>query len=116
MHSPLAERMKTEHDYIRELLHDIEKDPLREDFVRLSDHIEQHIRFEERELFQYLEDSLSPNELSGIHDLLEKHPVGTHCKNPVADVWKDEFWVTQKDSTDRLSSEIQPAITKTAFS
>src|SRR5689334_19928221 len=50
--SPLIERMKTEHDYIRELVIDIDKDPLREDLVRLADLIERHIRFEERELFQ----------------------------------------------------------------
>lgn len=83
--SPLAIRMNEEHDQIRELVIDIDKEPSRQDFIWLSDLIERHIRFEERELFQYLEENLLEEELSAVHEQLEKHPVS--CGE-----WRDEFW------------------------
>lgn len=87
---PMAVQLKKEHDYIRELILNIDHEPDRHDFIRLANLVETHIRFEERELFQYLEQHLSEQELTDIYEGLEQHPV--FCNEE----WKDEFWVKQK--------------------
>lgn len=87
---PLAVQMKKEHDYIRELILGIDREADRQDFVRLTNLLEAHIRFEERELFQYLEQHLSPDQLSAIFEKLEKHPVSFE------EEWKDHFWTREK--------------------
>jgi hemerythrin-like domain-containing protein len=89
-HHPMAVQLKKEHDYIRELILNIDREPDKHDIIRLSNLIESHIRFEERELFQYLEERLSKNQLADIYEKLEQHPVS--CKED----WKDEFWVKKK--------------------
>jgi len=71
----LMERMKKEHEYIRELIVDIDTDCVRDDIVKLADLIETHIRFEERELFQSLEQRLTKEDLWVIQEQLEQHPV-----------------------------------------
>jgi hemerythrin-like domain-containing protein len=81
----LAEKVEVEHNYIKEILHDIYTDPLREDFARLADVIERHIRFEERELFQYLQDHLSKDHLA----LIQTATTNDLCD---CDEWKDAFW------------------------
>jgi hemerythrin-like domain-containing protein len=87
---PMAVQLKKEHDYIRELILNIDREPDRHDLIRLSNLIESHIRFEERELFQFLEEHLSKNQLEEIFVKLEQHPVS--CKED----WKDEFWAKKK--------------------
>ena len=87
---PMAVQLKKEHDYIRELILNIDHEPDRHDFIRLANLVETHIRFEERELFQYLEQHLSEQELTDIYEGLEQHPVSCN------EEWKDEFWVKQK--------------------
>ncbi len=84
---PLVLQLKKDHAYIRELVLTIDKDPANYDFVSLANHLEQHIRFEERELFHYLEENLSQEQLTGIYEELEKHPVSCTTE------WKDEFWI-----------------------
>ena len=68
----------------------IDKDADKYDFVTLANLVEKHIRFEERELFQYLEENLSAQQLTDIYEQLEKHPLicGTG--------WKDDFWIIEK--------------------
>ena len=85
--NPLIIRLKKDHDYIRELILVIDKEADRHDFIRLANLIETHIRFEERELFQYLEAHLTENQLTEIYEKLEKHPL------PMKEEWKDHFWV-----------------------
>lgn len=84
---PMAVQLKKEHDYIRELILNIDREPDRHDFNRLANLVETHIRFEERELFQYLEEQLSQEQLAEIYMKLEQHPVS--CDEE----WKEEFWV-----------------------
>ncbi len=84
---PLVIRLKKDHDYIRELILTIDKEADRHNFIRLSNLIESHIRFEERELYQYLEEHLSADQLIEIYEKLEKHPL------PINEEWKDHFWV-----------------------
>ncbi len=87
---PMAVQVKKDHDYIRELILTIDKEADRYDFIRLSNLVETHIRFEERELFQYLEQHLTAEELTAIHEQLEEHPVS--CEEE----WKDNFWVKKE--------------------
>jgi len=83
----MAVQLKKEHDYIRELILAIDREPDRHDFIRLANLLETHIRFEERELFNYLEQQLSEQQLAAVFDKLEQHPV------VCGEEWKDEFWV-----------------------
>lgn len=89
---PLAVQMKKEHDYIRELILGIDQEADRQDFTRLTNLLETHIRFEERELFQYLEEHLSTEQLTTIFEQLEKHPVSFE------EEWKDHFWVSKESN------------------
>ena len=86
----LAIQLKKDHDYIRELILSIDKEADRYDFVTLSNLLESHIRFEEREVFQYLEEHLSGQQLTEIYEKLEEHPVS--CEEE----WKDGFWVKKE--------------------
>jgi hemerythrin-like domain-containing protein len=86
---PMSKRLKEEHDHIRELVLGLDDQADRRSLVMLCDLINQHIRFEERELFVYLENHLTPQKLDEIFVQLEKHPLS-------CDVWKDEFWTRKK--------------------
>ncbi|CAL1519492.1 hemerythrin domain-containing protein [Chitinophaga sp. MM2321] len=57
-------------------------------YTSLAALIDQHIRFEERELFPYLESALSAKSLSNIGIQLKN----MHAVTPV-DNYQDEFWV-----------------------
>jgi len=83
---PLAVRMLEEHDHIRELILGLDDEADIRTLIILSDLLNAHIRFEERELFVYLEQILSPEQLDAVFTQLEKHPV--HCEQE----WKEEFW------------------------
>lgn len=83
---PMSTRLKEEHDHIRELILGLDDEADKRTLVLLTDLINNHIRFEERELFVYLEGLLTKEKLDEIFVQLEKHPVS--CEE-----WKDEFWV-----------------------
>lgn len=86
--NPMAERLKEEHDHIRELILGLDEQADRRSLLLLCELIDHHIRFEERELFVYLETVLSVEKLNEIHHQLGKHPLGN-------EQWKDEFWVNK---------------------
>ena len=86
---PLALRLKEEHDYIRELILGLDDEPDTRTLIILCDLIDQHIRFEEREVFGYLEELLPVDVLNKIFQQLEAHPVNCDTE------WKDEFWVNK---------------------
>lgn len=86
---PLAQRMNHEHQMIRELIIDIDTDTLKGDLVQLADLLDKHIRFEERELFNYLQETLDKEKLDALTPLLAEHE--ECCVE-----WKDEFWVEKK--------------------
>ena len=88
---PLAVKMMEEHDQIRELVLGLDYEPDKRALVILTDLLNRHIRFEERELFAYLEEHLSAEQLNTIYKQLEKNPV--HFEEE----WKDEFWEKKKD-------------------
>jgi hemerythrin-like domain-containing protein len=84
---PMAVKMMEDHDHIRELILGLDDVADKRNLIILSDLLNHHIRFEERELFAYLEKELKPEQLDIIYKELEKHPV--HCETE----WKEEFWV-----------------------
>ena len=82
----LVQQMFREHAQIRDLLLSLDKEPDPGSFQELARLINDHIRFEERQLFAYAEENLSPEQLVEIYKDL---PHDSHCETE----WKDEFWV-----------------------
>jgi hemerythrin-like domain-containing protein len=81
----VAIRLKKEHENIRELILNLDQESDKITFTQLCDLLNDHIRFEERQVFPFLEQTLSTEELNDIHKQLEQHPV---CPG----IWKDDFW------------------------
>jgi hemerythrin-like domain-containing protein len=90
---PLAERLKTDHENIRDAILQIDREHDSYDLFWLCNLLESHIRFEEREFFAYLEQQLSAEQLSEIFTQLEQHPVS--CKEE----WKNQFWIRPATSS-----------------
>lgn len=88
--NPLAAKMLEEHDHIRELILGLDDVADKRSLVMLTDLLNNHIRFEERELFAWLEQNLSEEQLATIYKQLEKNPV--HFEEE----WKEEFWVKKQ--------------------
>lgn len=86
-----------EHRQIRSLITAITGDPTHnadapvaspdavQQLTALADAVDKHIRFEERDLFPYLEQTLSPDQLADIGARLNNEP---HAP----DTYPDEFW------------------------
>lgn len=83
----LSAKLKTDHNEIRELMISIDREAELYDLKDLANLVEVHIRWEEREFFEYLEHLLTEEELEIIFKELEKHPV--NC----TEEWPDEFWI-----------------------
>lgn len=83
---PMKIRTLQEHESIRELVHliDVREDG-RERIQQLSTIVHNHIRFEERQLFPYLEKALSAAQLNAIGAALTKSP-------EFCDRWEQHFW------------------------
>ena len=88
---PFAVQLKEEHDHIKELIISIDRNPDKLDFIHLVGLIERHIRFEERELFTYLEEHLSTGDLQDIFNSMEKLAI------PHDEGWTEEFWINKKE-------------------
>lgn len=88
---PLAQQLKNEHQAIRELIILVDRETEGFHLDRLASLLESHIRFEERELYQYLEETLTQEELNEIYKGLEDHPV---CSDKE---WPEPFWEKKKD-------------------
>ena len=78
--------MFEEHAQIRDLILSLDKEPDSGSFQSLADFVNNHIRFEERELFAFAEKMLTHEQLAEIYKDL---PHDSHCETE----WKDEFWV-----------------------
>jgi hemerythrin-like domain-containing protein len=81
--------MIKEHQLIREFILGLDKEANKDIFASLATLLSDHIRFEERQLFAYLEQILSKDQLDVIFTQLEENPV---CD----DEWTDEFWVRKR--------------------
>jgi len=84
--NPLVLQMFQEHAQIRELIISLDKEPVSNSLKLLAEHINNHIRFEERKLFVYVENTLTQEQLDGIYKEL---PHELHCDTE----WEVEFWV-----------------------
>lgn len=91
---PLRIRVESEHTVIRSLSHAIKHShsniALCEQFARL---LELHIRFEERELFNYMQDTISKEILAEIGFRLSQNSRASDQE------WTDPFWIKAKHST-----------------
>jgi hemerythrin-like domain-containing protein len=85
------QRTLSEHRKIRELIAEIQaKESSTEAlFLNLADHIHDHIRFEERELFPYLETTLSDEQLDEIGKLI------SNVHQPYIENYPHDFWTHQ---------------------
>jgi hemerythrin-like domain-containing protein len=89
--NPLVLQMFREHAQIRDLIISLDKEPDPGSLQLLAEFVNNHIRFEERELFAYAEKTLTQEQLEEIHKNL---PDDSHCAiDPLAIGWKDEFWL-----------------------
>ena len=84
--NPMVRQMFKEHAQIRDLVISLDKEPDTSSLQLLAEFINNHIRFEERELFAYAEQTLTSEQLNEIYKDL---PDNSHCETE----WKDEFWV-----------------------
>ena len=83
---PYIKQMADEHAQIRDQILHIDREADGESLNKLADFIYNHIRFEERELFQYAEKTLTAEQLQEIHKQLEDEHV---CNTE----WTNEFWL-----------------------
>jgi len=86
---PLAIRMHQEHDQIKELVLGLEDTADASSLAVLCELLNNHIRFEERELFGFMETLLTKQQLDTLFKQLEKHPLSK-------EKWTDEFWLKNK--------------------
>ena len=87
--SESAKRAVKDHKVLRETAEKIKSDPKNKSLTTdFTDQLEKHIRFEERELFIELQNTLSESELNNIAEKMETlHP------DKKEDNWKDIFWM-----------------------
>ena len=84
---PHKQKVLTDHQKIRELVQRISTgDPAEELLLDLATQVDDHIRYEERELFPYLEQTLNEEELKSIGSAIRlRH-------TPFIDNFSNEFW------------------------
>ena len=85
-----VQRAINEHKYIQsqiESLSDHSANNERKRLARIADIVDEHVRYEERELFPHLERKLSKEQLENIGKLIQKH----HSSS-LQDDYEDQFW------------------------
>lgn len=82
----LVKQMFKEHAQIRDLIISLDKEPDKSSLQLLAEFLNNHIRFEERQLFPYVETALTSEQLDEIYKEL---PNEFQCHTE----WKDEFWI-----------------------
>ena len=81
----LLNQMMDEHKEIEAMIHIDENIPDQALLENLAQAIDDHIRFEERQLFPYAENVIPEKELNLVYEQLSKEPV--QCEK-----WEREFW------------------------
>ena len=82
----LLQQMLDEHQEIEAMIHINENIPDESLLAKLAQSIDDHIRFEERQLFPYAEKIIPEKELNLIYEQLPKEKA--ECEN-----WDKEFWL-----------------------
>ncbi|WP_312133623.1 hemerythrin domain-containing protein [Empedobacter sp.] len=80
------QQIKAEHNDIRAIVEKIMQYPEKSLFEKFSHLLKDHIRFEERDWFPYLQNNLNETELKEIGEKLEKF------HSNMIDNYHDEFW------------------------
>lgn len=89
---PLKQRALSDHHSIYALINELEES--KPDYIILNffaDALDKHIRFEERTLFNLIQEKLSPEELK---EIALKHEERQYSPD---DDWEDKFWITRKN-------------------
>ena len=86
--SSLSERMFEEHNAIRNLINNLAMKPGAAILEELANVLNDHIRFEERILFNEVEKLATAEELQQLGEALEEEKISQQ--------WEDEFWISKK--------------------
>ena len=84
-----VQRAINEHTSIRQQIEHLSTYPQnkeRKTLAKIADMVDEHVRYEERELFPHLERKLSEEQLENIGKLLQKH------YSSLQDQYEDQFW------------------------
>ena len=88
-----VQRAINEHKRIRYQVENLENHSasnVRKRLAELADTVDEHVRYEERELFPHLERKLSKEQLENIGEQIEKH-----YPSSLQDQYEDQFWDTK---------------------
>ncbi|GAB4091276.1 hemerythrin domain-containing protein [Flaviaesturariibacter terrae] len=83
--APLLQRMQEEHEEIEGLLHVLEQIADAALLEEIAAKVHDHIRFEERELFPWIEEQLGQEKLDALEKMID-------AEKTAAAPWADEFW------------------------
>ena len=78
-------RAENEHKYLYGLIEQMQKQVDKNSLLHFADTLEKHIRFEERELFNFLQEELSESDLE---EISRSHKT----QHEPEDAWNDTFW------------------------
>lgn len=79
---PLVKEAKRQHGELKALFQIKSKDY--EDFTAIYELLQKHIRLEERELFNWIQEELNENQLAEFHTI--------HNSQQTCEVWPNPFW------------------------
>ena len=85
-----VQRAINEHKYIRQQIEGLpyySENNLRKGLTKIAEMVDEHVRYEERELFPHLERKLSKEQLENIGKLIQKHHPSS-----LQDQYEDQFW------------------------
>jgi iron-sulfur cluster repair protein YtfE (RIC family) len=81
------EQMIREHYDLKSVINEISLNPTHQSIDELRRKLDDHVRFEERQLFPLIEESISPQELQKIGKILEKEN-DANCMNYSIKFWE----------------------------
>ena len=83
---PMLQQMMSEHNALRTMFGRLSANTSYEELETLAQAVNDHIRFEERKLFNEIEKVVAPEDLRNAVEQKQHHP---------CDEWIDEFWIYQ---------------------
>ncbi len=89
--NPLRQRAEHDHVVIQDMVLELDQDKTNKELLfRFEEKLDEHIRFEERKLFVYMQQTLPDEKLQ----VVITH--GSSRKNEIDENWKDIFWVKHR--------------------
>jgi hypothetical protein len=89
---PLRTRVEDEHEEIELRLSEMKQTPSVAGLEKLASLLRDHIRFEERTLFNYIQDVSSDEKLELVYSII-------NIENKVTTTWHDEFWLAENPTS-----------------